>query len=354
MSDNHRPGLIALIGSGETTRYGGQVFEHLIGNYPHGSKIAILETPAGFEVNSPDVAGKVGDYLRKRLNNYKSDIQVIPARRRGTDLSPDNPVVIKPIADAALVFMGPGSPSYAVRQLKGSLAWELIRARFWQGASLVLASAAAISIGKLALPVYEIFKVGEDAHWLKGLDFLKPFGLKLVIIPHWNNREGGEKLDTSRCFMGIKRFNQLYNMLPEAVTLVGIDELTSLIINLADESCTVLGSGWVHLIRRGREKVYAVNSTFRISEMGEFHPARSPVSWTLSIEKQLDQDNPDRAEIGIPQDVVLLVKARQLARNRKDWKAADLSRMQIESLGWQVKDTSEGPRLFYKKNDNIY
>jgi hypothetical protein len=30
----------------------------------------------------------------------------------------------------------------------------------------------------------------------------------LSFIPHWNNAEGGIDLDTSRCFVGLDRFNQ--------------------------------------------------------------------------------------------------------------------------------------------------
>jgi hypothetical protein len=63
MSNSTKPGLITLIGSGETTRYGGQVFERLAKCYPHGSRLAILETPAGFEMNSPVVAGRIADFL---------------------------------------------------------------------------------------------------------------------------------------------------------------------------------------------------------------------------------------------------------------------------------------------------
>ncbi len=78
-----------------------------------------------------------------------------------------------------------------MRQLQASLTWHTILARHRLGASLALASAAAIAAGTFALPVYEIYKVGEDPHWKPGLDLLKPFGLSLAFIPHWDNMEGG-------------------------------------------------------------------------------------------------------------------------------------------------------------------
>ena len=351
MAEIDRPGLIALIGSGENTRYGGQVFERLASHYPMGSTIAILETPAGFELNSPAVAGRVATYLRKRLKNNLPDIQVIPARTKASDLSPDNPQVIQPLASASLIFMGPGSPSYAVRQLEGSLAWEMICARFWQGASLVLASAAAIAFGRYALPIYEIYKVGEDPHWKAGLDFFGNIGLALAIVPHWNNQDGGVELDTRYCFMGASRFQQLLNQMPRSATVVGIDEMTSLVIDLAGECCDVMGVGQVHLVRDQREKVFKTGTTFALTELGDYKA--SSIAELLS--KATDQKPATKGnghadgEITVPPEVLELAAERQRAREQKDWAAADRFRKKIESLGWQVTDTSEGPRLNIRK-----
>jgi hypothetical protein len=49
--------------------------------------------------------------------------------------------------DADVIFLGPGSPSYAVRQSQDSLAWQYLVARHRLGAGLALASAATIAIG---------------------------------------------------------------------------------------------------------------------------------------------------------------------------------------------------------------
>jgi cysteinyl-tRNA synthetase len=46
-----------------------------------------------------------------------------------------------------------------------------------------------------------------------------------------------------------------------------------------------------------------------------------------------------------PDEVQTLLAARQEARLRKDWPAADLLRRQIAELGWQVVDTPEGQKL---------
>jgi hypothetical protein len=111
----------------------------------------------------------VGDFFSHRLQNYSPQVEIIPARKRGTEFSPDNPAVVDPLLHSDLIFMGPGSPSYAIRQLRDSLAWYYLLARHNLGAVLVLASAAT-AISAYALPVYETIKLVRAA-LIDGLDF---------------------------------------------------------------------------------------------------------------------------------------------------------------------------------------
>jgi hypothetical protein len=138
-----RPGLIALLGSGETAAAGGQMLELLAARLGPPLDIAVLETPAGFEVNSAMVAGRVADYMKTRLQNYHPEVCLIAARKRETPFSPDNAEIIAPLSSSRLIFAGPGSPSYAVRQLRGSLAWDAAQARHRLGAALAFASRPA-------------------------------------------------------------------------------------------------------------------------------------------------------------------------------------------------------------------
>ena len=170
-------GRIAFLGSGETSLAGGRIFEALARDVKGPLRIALIETPAGFELNSAQVVGRVGDFMKTRLQNYKPIVDVIPARKKNSPFSPDDPEIIKPLLYANMIFMGPGSPTYAIRQLKDTLAWDVIRARHRLGATLVFASAATISIGAHALPVYEIYKVGQDVHVVDGLNLFADFGL---------------------------------------------------------------------------------------------------------------------------------------------------------------------------------
>jgi hypothetical protein len=337
-------GPIAFLGSGETSLAGGRIFESLARLIKDPLRISIMETTAGFELNSTQVAERVGDFLKARLQNYKPIIDVIPARKLGTEFSPDNPEILQPLLTANLIFMGPGSPSYAVRQLRGTLAWDIIRARHRMGATLVFASAATISIGAWALPVYEIYKVGEDVHVKEGLNFFGDFGLHLSFIPHWNNAEGGLDLDTSRCFVGMERFSQWCDLVPPENTTIGLDEHTGLIMDFTTCDCEVSGVSSVSLVRECDPEIYASGAKFSLSELGEFRvpdPIQKGIrvdAWEMVSSAAVQKDQP-------PSEVLDLLEQRRAARARKDFAESDRLRDEISTHGWQVQDTKEGQQL---------
>jgi len=337
-------GPIAILGSGETSSSGGRVLESLARGLPSPLRVSVLETPAGFEPNSAQVAGRVADFLRLRLQNSHPEVDLIPARKRNSPFSPDDPEIVRPLLRSDLIFLGPGSPTYAVRQLRDSLAWHTLLARHRLGAAIVLSSAAALAVSALALPVYEIYKVGQDLHWHDGLDLLGFFGLSLVFIPHWNNAEGGSDLDTSRCFMGQERFVQLGSLLPAQMTVVGIDEHTALVFDLTAATCQVMGAGGVTVIRSGQEYGLGSGETFSLKELGPFQRPDSGAGIPLAVWEQV-QAAQSPPVLAAPPEVLALVAQRRAARARRDWAAADALRQHIASLGWQVMDTPSGPVL---------
>lgn len=348
-------GQIAFLGSGETSLAGGRIFEslaHLIADTSkkHSLRIAVMETTAGFELNSYQVASRVAEFLKTRLQNYKPTIDIIPARKLGTEFSPDDPEILGSLLTANMIFMGPGSPSYAVRQLRGTLAWDIIRARHRLGATLIFASAATISVGAWALPVYEIYKVGEDVHTKSGLDLFADYGLHLSFVPHWNNAEGGIDLDTSRCFVGIERFDQWRKFLPAENILVGLDEHTGIIVDFDKGSCEVSGVSSVSVLKQNGMEIYPSGAKFSLSELGALALPSSPDqgiradAWEMVIHAENMQDE----EEAPPVEVLGLLEQRREARARKDFAESDRLRDAISAMGWTVQDSKEGQKLVKK------
>ena len=331
-------GQIAFLGSGETSLAGGRIFESLAKNINEPLHVALLETPAGFELNSTQVVGRVGDFMKTRLQNYKPVVDIIPARKKGTDFSPDDPEILKPLFYANMIFMGPGSPTYAIRQLKGTLAWDVVRARHRLGATLVFASAATISVGAHALPVYEIFKVGQDVHVVDGLNLFSDFGLHVSFTPHWNNAEGGVDLDTSRCFVGMERFNEWCSLVSAENTTVGLDEHTGLIMDPGSGLVEVSGVSSVSIVRECDPEIYPSGSKFKINEIGEFKipdPIDNGIPshvWDMVVNAPpLENDKPSK-------EVIALAEKRLAARAQKNWGESDELRDQIAALGWTIQD----------------
>jgi cyanophycinase-like exopeptidase len=373
------PGPIVLFGSGETSPTGRKIFEDVFPYMPPTPRLALLETPAGFELNSHQVISRVGDFFSHRMQNHGPRVMIIPARKRGTSFSPDEPGIVAPLLQADLIFMGPGSPSYAIRQLRDSLAWHYLIARHRLGAVLALASAATVAFSSHALPVYEIYKVGEELHWIEGLDFFKLYGLDLVFIPHWNNQEGGAELDTSCCFMGQERFVQLMEMLPKGITIIGLDEKTALVLDPSKSECQVKGLGNVTLIhtghkhgkaaeaifhngkakpwialdrslptkqRSGHVHQYHAGQVFSMSEIGYFHPYHPEAAlpheiWQKALQAAATLESEFMGKP--PEEVLRLVEQREKERQVANWAEADKLRARIAVYGWEITDTKNGP-----------
>ena len=303
--------------------------------------VAILETPAGFQPNSEHVAREVGEFITTRLQNYQPEVRIVPARKKGTPFSPDDPLLLEPMLDANYIFLGPGSPTYTARNLEGTLALEYLLERHKAGAVLCFASAATLAVGAKVLPVYEIFKAGSDLYWADGLNVFAAFGLELAIVPHWKNPDGGVHLDPSRCFMGQERMDQLRQLLPASTVLLGIDEHTALVFDLQQGRGLVLGKGTVTVGSDSKEKTYSTGDSFSLGELGPYHlppdvirsrpPARAAAK------------NPPVAPVTLPPDVAQLIILREDARRSQDWAEADALRQQIADMGFEVQDTHQGP-----------
>jgi hypothetical protein len=343
---NVRLGKIVFFGSGETSASGRAIHDRLMAELSPPVVVAILETPAGFQPNSEHVAGEVGEFMTARLQNYQPEVRIIPARKKGTPFSPDDPVLLEPLLDANYIFLGPGSPTYAAHNLEGTLALEYLLERHKAGAVLCFASAATLAVGTKVLPVYEIFKAGSDLYWADGLNVLGAFGLELAIVPHWNNTDGGVHLDTSRCFMGQHRLEQLRQLLPTSTVVLGIDEHTALVFDFQKGLGLVLGKGSITIGSDAGEKAYPTGASFPLTELGPYHLPPDVRSSRVAVKAR--SHRPPSAPVTLPADVAQLISLREDARRSQNWAKADALRQQIADMGFEIEDTREGPRWQYK------
>jgi cyanophycinase-like exopeptidase len=270
------PRVLAIIGSGETAPTMTSVHADLLRRAGGTSARAVmLDTPYGFQENADDLAARSLAYFRDSVGH---DVEVASFRDAETATPLQYEQMCARLAQADWVFAGPGSPSYAVRQWAGTRVPELLAAKLREGGVVVFASAAAVGLGEVGLPVYEIYKVGEAVRWIPGLDLLRETGLRAAVIPHYSNAEGGTH-DTRYCYMGERRLRQLESTLPEGCDILGVDEHTAAVIDIGAATMSVLGRGRVTWRHDGVERhwvagdVLALDSVATTDDDGSGQPA---------------------------------------------------------------------------------
>lgn len=256
-----KPGIIALLGSGELADSMAEVHRLLMARLGETPRPVFIDTPAGFELNIDSIGHKAAAYFQR---NFGLPLSI--ARYHRTDDPPEQiAAAVTAIRNANYLFAGPGSASYAVRLWRGSPVWSAVIERWQAGAMLVFSSAAALTLGAQTLPVYEIYKVGMDPHWIDGLDVLGALGLRMAVVPHWNNASGDQH-DTRFCYMGAARMAQLETQLPPEFTLLGIDEYAAAVIDPTTLRTEVLGAAQVTLHHSGRGWAYSKGQSFNLNE----------------------------------------------------------------------------------------
>jgi cyanophycinase-like exopeptidase len=257
-------GTITLMGSGELTESMTRVHHWVVSQIREPVSAVFIDTPAGFELNADIISARARNYVHRYVG-VECALASLKSKTKATDAEARN--AVRKIEQANYIFAGPGSPTYAVRNWQGTPLIEAVTRRIEEGAHLVLASAAAIAIGHYSIPVYEIYKVGEDPHWVEGLNLLAPYGLDLTVVPHYNNAEGGT-YDSRFCFLGKPRFDAMEALLPNCTVILGIDEYTACIFDMGEDVARVMGAGQVTVRRPCRaDKVYPADSTFSLGEL---------------------------------------------------------------------------------------
>ncbi len=303
-------GVIALLGSGETGPSMTKVHRQLFSTLDEVRAVA-LDTSYAFQANVPQMTEKIVEYFATSLNR---EITPLHFADHTTASAVEAAIFRQRIREANYVFSGPGSPSYALRQWSAIGAGSELESVVQSGGVLCFASAAALTLGAFTAPIYEIYKAGATGHWLDGLDVLALAGLKCAVIPHFDNAEGGN-YDTRYCYLGEDRLARLETELPADAGILGIDEHTAAIIDLAEGTIAVIGRANAYWRRGGEIRVLANGSTTQLSEIQSFIPTpeapRTPIKETMGTVEALA----NAASQGGPQGLEAIAELARLASN---------------------------------------
>lgn len=285
------PRILTIMGSGETAPTMVTTHRQLVSKLPAPVSAVVLDTPYGFQENAPELAARAKEYFKTSIN---IDIEIAGLVRLHDTHIPADPVQVerglRTLETSSYVFAGPGSPTYALRQWSGSPVARVISDKLQNGGVVTFASAAALTLGSATVPVYEIYKVGQDVELLEGLNILGTIGINAAVIPHYDNAEGANH-DTRFCYLGETRLRLFETMLPAETYVLGIDEHTALVIDLNEEVATVAGNGTVTLRLRGTSFTYSTGTTIPLAQLRNPWPLLRGES--VSAEPPSDTRNSD-------------------------------------------------------------
>jgi hypothetical protein len=270
--------VLAIIGSGETSPTMVTVHRDLLSRLRlRHPQALLLATPYAFQENAVSVSARAQRYF---ADSVGLAVRIVPGTSRDADPVMASPMIgeepghegsedreATDIRAADWVFAGPGSPSYALAHWQAGPAAAALRERVLAGGGLtVLASAAAATAGQFTLPVYEIYKAGGAPHWLPGLDLFGTLGLKVAVIPHYDNAEGG-RYDTRYCYLGARRLAVMERELPADAAVLGVDEHTAVLFDLRAGSIKIRGRGALAVRRTTDSTILPSGTSMSIADL---------------------------------------------------------------------------------------
>ena len=335
------PRILTIMGSGETAPTMMKHHRELIARFPGTPKAVVLDTPYGFQENASELASKAVEYFRKSVGH---PIEIAGLTRlHGQDTLTVEQGLAR-VRQADYVFAGPGSPTYALRQWAGTSVPDIVRGKMRTGGAVTFASAAALTLGRYTVPVYEIYKVGDDPSWLEGLDVLGEIGLNVAVIPHYDNAEGGHH-DTRFCYLGEHRLAMLEEQLPADAHVIGVDEHTGVILDLDSNTATVIGNSTITVRIKGRSTIHNSGDVISIDAL------RDPATGATNIPIQVTTPNtlqaePEKDSTSLANDTQIAERSFNEAMSAGDAAGAARAVLSLESAihAWSA-DTLQGEEM---------
>jgi cyanophycinase len=242
-------GLVALLGSGEYLPIMSPVDHHLLdslGLRDRKPRVVCLPTAAGREGDgSVNRWSAMGTEHFRRLDAQVTALPIID--RESADRAEYEPV----LESADVIYFSGGDPQYLYDTLQGSRAWAAAGRAWDRGAIYAGCSAGAMILAE-QIPNFRFAGLGSQAG----------FGLLPVtfVLPHFDEIPALFKPIIFALRRGLKA----------GQVLLGIDENTALVGRIGGE-WTVMGTGRLHHITRGAEKLYSAGERVRLEA-----PAREP------------------------------------------------------------------------------
>ncbi len=267
------PRILAIMGSGETAPTMKAPHRAIFDRLGPGRAVdaVLLDTPFGFQENAEILAAKATEYFRDAVGR---EVAVAGLGRTDTGDVVAVERAISKIRNAGWVFAGPGSPTFALQQWSGTPVPDALAEKLRSGGAVVFSSAAALTLGVVTVPVYEVYKVGVDPYWLDGLNLLAEIGVNAAVIPHYDNAEGGNH-DTRFCYLGERRLRMLEPELPDGAFVLGIDEHTGIVMDLDADTAEIVGKGAVTLRRDGESVRLESGRTIPLDTLRDGHHVSS-------------------------------------------------------------------------------
>ena len=347
---NSELGKIAILGSGETSPNLVSVHRELLEDGA-SSNCFMIDSPFGFQENADQLVEKIQDFYKTSLN---IEINLATFRKIEELNSKSFFKTIQLLESASFIFAGPGSPSYASKLWSGNQIQSILLKHLSEGKNALFASAAATTLGENTLPVYEIYKVGKDPFWEEGLNILNAYELSCSIVPHFNNKEGGNH-DTSYSYVGKNRMEKLLKQ--SYANILGIDEHTALVISGKEGLFQVQGLGKLTVINKKGIHEFDNGTNEDLSILQDLlKPDRKNTKNPKEILKNESQDTNylkqiAKLEIEVEKNklnnerfskiVEELISLRGKLREEKNYELSDTIRNILESCNLQIEDSGE-------------